>query len=322
MKNRYFEDEVIKKGMSKAHYRRLFTYLLPYKKDIIFATIVILITGVLASVGPFLMKVAFDDVLPEKDLMKLFAIVGILAAVIVTNIKLFKVRVNVVTRIGQNAIYQIREDVFKHLQRLPFNYFDDRPHGKIIVRVVNYINAISDLLSQGIIDVLAEFVALAMVLVFMLVLHPQLALLCIVIVPLSFSLIIIVRKKFHRELQILNNKQSNMNAYIHESISGLKVTQAFVREDENMAILENLMVDYKDQFMRSKRMKFLTGPIINISETLAMILILVLGAYWIQSDYLTLGILVAFLGYMGQFWQPMNKISDFLCPTCRCLILS
>jgi len=311
MRNRYFEDEAIKNGMTAKHFKRLFTYLKPYKSQMLVAVVVILGTGILSSLVPYLLKVAFDDALPDKNLIKIISIAIGIIVIVICNIQLFKVRVNLVTKIGQNAISEIRKDVFLHLQKLPFRYYDERPHGKIIVRVVNYINAISDLLSQGIIDVLADLVGLIMVLLFMFSIHFKLALLCVLITPLTFSLVLYVRKKFHKELQILNNKQSNMNAYIHESISGLKITQSFVREEENIDILEGLMYDYKNQFMRSKRMKFLAGPIVKLSEALVMIMILYVGANWIELETITLGILVAFLSYMGQFWNPMSKISDF-----------
>ena len=311
MRNRYFEDEGIKKGMTKAHTRRLLTYLKPYRKKIALALFLILLTGVLTSLAPYLLKVAFDQAIPNKDIKALLAITAGIGFIVIANIQLFKVRVKLVTEVGQSAIYHIREDVFLHLQALPFRYYDERPHGKIIVRVVNYINAISNLLSQGIIDVFAELIGLLIVILVMLSLHWQLALLCLTITPITFALVMYVRKKFHKELQILNNKQSNMNAYLHETITGLKVTQAFVREEKNMGILEQLMKDYKQQFMRSKRMKFIAMPLISLSEALVLILLLFVGAKWIQSETITLGILVAFLGYMGQFWQPMTKISDF-----------
>ncbi len=311
MRNRYFEDEALKGGMTKAHYQRLLTYMAPYKGQMLLGVVIILLSGFLASLGPYLLKVTLDEVLPSENLEMLFLIVGGLAFIIVLNIQLFKYRVSLVTRIGQNAIFQIREDVFNHLQKLPFSYYDERPHGKIIVRVVNYINAISDLLSQGVIDVLAELVALVMVLVFMFSLHWKLALICVVVTPVTFTFVFFVRRRFHKELQILNNKKANMNAYIHESISGLKVTQLFVREEENMAILETLMTENKNQFMRSKRIKFLATPILNFSEVSVTLMILLVGANWIGNEGITLGIIVAFLGYMGQFWQPMSKISDF-----------
>ena len=153
MRNRYFEDEALKKGMTKAHTQRLLTYLMPYRQKILMAMGLILATGVLSSIGPYLLKVAFDEAIPNKDIKGLIVIVAAIGLIVVVNIQLFKVRVKLVTEVGQSAIHQIREDVFIHLQALPFRYYDERPHGKIIVRVVNYINAISNLLSQGIIAV-------------------------------------------------------------------------------------------------------------------------------------------------------------------------
>ena len=129
---------------------------------------------------------------------------------------------------------------FCHLQELPFSYYDDRPHGKIQVRVVNYVNSLSDLLSNGIVNTFTDLCNLIFILMFMFALDVRLTLICLCGLPVLAFVIILIKKKQRRAWQIQSNKQSNLNAYIAESINGIRVTQSFVRENENTGIFNNL----------------------------------------------------------------------------------
>lgn len=142
--------------------------------------------------------------------------------------------------IGQNIVHDIRYDIFCHLQELPFSYYDDRPHGKIQVRVVNYVNSLSDLLSNGIVNTFTDLCNLIFILMFMFALDVRLTLICLCGLPVLAFVIILIKKKQRRAWQIQSNKQSNLNAYIAESINGIRVTQSFVRENENTGIFNNL----------------------------------------------------------------------------------
>lgn len=138
--------------------------------------------------------------------------------------------------VSQNIIYDIRKDLFEHLQKLPFQYYDDRPHGKILIRVVNYVNSVSDMLSNGLINIVLESFNLLFIVIFMFLVDVQLALVVLCGVPILTVFMIWIKNKQRKAWQAVSNKNSNLNAYLQENIVGARITQIFAREDENARI--------------------------------------------------------------------------------------
>ena len=217
------------------------------------------------------------------------------------------------SEIGQNIIHDIRYDIFKHLQELPFSYYDDRPHGKIQVRVVNYVNSLSDLLSNGIVNTFTDLCNLIFILLFMFAMDVKLTLICLCGLPVLALVIVFIKKKQRRAWQIQSNKQSNLNAYIAESINGIRVTQSFVREKENTGIFNHLSKNYRSSWMRAVMFNFTMGPSVDVISTVTTSFIYVLGVKWILAPdaTLTVGVLIAFTAYIGRFWAPINTLAGF-----------
>ncbi|MDE6357808.1 MAG: ABC transporter ATP-binding protein/permease, partial [Eubacteriales bacterium] len=219
----------------------------------------------------------------------------------------------IMTRMGQNVIYEIRKDIFTHIQKLPFSYFDNKPHGKIQVRVVNYVNSLSDLLSNGIVNTLTDLGSLIFVIIFMLFLNVRLTLVCMLGLPFLTALIIYIKSKQRKAWQMTSNKQSNLNAYIAESINGIRITQSFVREDENRAIFNRLSSAYRDSWLQAVKYSHLMSPAVDNISAITLSLVYVLGVNWISkgSEVITAGILVSFSSYIGRFWSPINTLASF-----------
>lgn len=191
------------------------------------------------AIPQFFQKV-MDESIPNKDVRSLviYSLLTLLIAVF-SGVAL-RIKIKHMSEIGQNIIHDIRYDIFKHLQELPFSYYDDRPHGKIQVRVVNYVNSLSDLLSNGIVNTFTDLCNLIFILLFMFAMDVKLTLICLCGLPVLALVIVFIKKKQRRAWQIQSNKQSNLNAYIAESINGIRVTQSFVREKENTGIFNRL----------------------------------------------------------------------------------
>ena len=217
------------------------------------------------------------------------------------------------TQIGQDIVHSIRYDIFEHLQELPFSYYDERPHGKIQVRVVNYVNNLSDLLSNGIINTITDLCNLFFIIAFMLSINVKLTLVCLCGLPLLAVVIIALKKKQRKAWQIQSNKQSNLNAYIAESINGIRVTQSFVREDENSGIFNRLSDGYREAWMRAVKFNFIMGPSVDIISTITTAFIYVLGISWMLNpdSGITVGVLIAFTAYISRFWNPINTLASF-----------
>lgn len=312
-RNRYDMDEVLEDSFDVGQLKRLAKYIAPYKWKMAGIIILMLVSSACTMLVPIFFKNVMDDCIPNKDMKTIWIYGGLTLAVAVFSGVALRIKIKTMSVVGQNIIHNIRSDIFCHLQELPFSYYDDRPHGKIQVRVVNYVNSLSDLLSNGIVNTFTDLCNLFFILIFMLALDVRLTLICLCGLPVLALVIVVIKKKQRRAWQIQSNKQSNLNAYIAESINGIRVTQSFVREDENTGIFNQLSRKYRESWMRAVVFNFTMGPSVDIISTVTTSFIYVLGVNWIFSSEsnLTVGVLIAFTAYIGRFWAPINTLAGF-----------
>ena len=307
-RNRYDMDEILEDSFDVNQLKRLAGYIAPYKKKMAGVILLMLSSSALTMAIPIFFQNVMDHSIPEKDMKSItFYSIATLLIALYSGLSL-RIKIKTMSVIGQDIVHDIRYDIFCHLQELPFSYYDDRPHGKIQVRVVNYVNSLSDLLSNGIVNTFTDLCNLIFILMFMFALDVRLTLIC-----LCGFVIILIKKKQRRAWQIQSNKQSNLNAYIAESINGIRVTQSFVRENENTGIFNNLSKNYRKSWMRAVMFNFTMGPSVDIISTFTTALIYVLGVRWILAPDMTLtvGVLIAFTAYIGRFWAPINTLAGF-----------
>ncbi|WP_043931649.1 ABC transporter ATP-binding protein [Bacillus sp. EB01] len=309
-RNKFDVDEELESPFQLAHFKRLMVFVKPYKTKLLLAVLIMLIASTANLVGPYLVKMAIDDKIPSGDIPGLYLLSGIyLLALVVTGICM-KFRIRIMTQTGQSIIRDIRRDLFTHLQNLSFSFYDSRPHGKILVRVVNYVNSLSDLLSNGIINVITDLFSLIVIVGFMISIDPQLTLYALAGFPVLAGVILLLKNAQRKAWQSVSNKQSNMNAYIHESISGIKVTQAFSRENENKQIFSGVSGNYRTSWMKAIKIHFLLWPAIENISVLTVSFIYIAGVSMI-GDGVTVGSLIAFVGYIWMFWTPLANIGNF-----------
>lgn len=289
---------------------RLIRYMKPYKNKVILSVTLMIISSFVSLLGPYLIKIALDDIIPSGNLLNLVILSVIYALSLILVSAFMKQRIITMGKVGQDILVDMRKDLFVNLQTLPFSYYDSRPHGKILVRVVNYINSLSDLLSNGFVNLIADTVTLIITVIFMFVLDYRLALVSLLGLPLLMTVIMSIKKAQRRAHQKLSSKQSNMNAYVHESINGIKVTQSFSREEENMRIYKDVCKQYSDAWMDSVKLNFLVWPSIDIISVASVALIYLFGILIFDSS-IKVGVLVAFIGYVWRFWAPITNIGNF-----------
>ena len=312
-RNRYDTDEVLEDSFDVRQLKRLAGYVSPYKGKMAGVIVLMLSASALTMMIPIFFQRIMDYYIPEKDMGKVTIASLLTLAVAVYSAVAMRFKIKTMTVIGQNIIHAIRTDIFNPLQELPFSYYDDRPHGKIQVRVVNYVNSLSDLLSNGIVNTVTDLCNLFFIIIFMLLCDARLTLVCLCGLPLLALVIIFIKKKQRKAWQIQSNKQSNLNAYIAESIGGIRVTQAFVRENENNQIFNNLSSNYRKAWMRAIKFNFTMGPSVDVISAVTTSFIYVLGIRWILAPdaTLTVGVLIAFTAYIGRFWAPINTLAGF-----------
>lgn len=312
-RNKYDIDEVMEDKFDINQLKRLFTYVRPYKGQLALALFLMLSSSALTMLFPtFIMKI-MDEYIPAGNIHAIVQITIITIVIILYSCICIRWKIRITSRIGQEIVHQLRSDIFCHLQELPFSYYDERPHGKIQVRVVNYVNSLSDLLSNGIINTITDMCNLIFILIFMLTIHVRLTLICLCGLPILAAVIIAVKKKQRSAWQIQSNKQSNLTAYIAESINGIRVTQSFVRENENTSIFNRLSGNYRDAWMRAVKYNFLMWPCIDSISTVTTAIIYVVGISWISGELygVTVGVLIAFSSYISRFWEPINTLASF-----------
>lgn len=313
-RNHYDIDETLEDKFDINQLKRLAGYIKPYKKKMALVLFLMLSSSALGMFIPKFLQMEMDIYIPGKDIngivfLSLLAVVIVVYSVISTRIK-----ISVTTKVGQDIIHQLREDIFRHLQELPFSYYDDRPHGKIQVRVVNYVNNLSDLLSNGILNTITDLCNLVFILIFMFAMSPKLTFVCLCGLPVLALYVIVIKRKQRRAWQIQSNKQSNLNAYIAESINGIRVTQAFVREQRNTDIFNDLSNMYRKSWLRAVYFNFAMGPMVDLISTVTTAFIYVIGVYSIMggsNSGIEIGVIFAFTAYISRFWAPVNTIASF-----------
>ena len=282
-RNKYDVDETLETKFDMKQIIRLFHYVGPYRKKLIATIVLMLFSSALGMVIPVLTQRVMDIYIPDGDKKSIVTMAFIALVIIVVCAFNVRIKIKWTTEIGQGIIHSLRSDLFEHLQELPFSYYDSRPHGKIQVRLVNYVNNISDLLSNGIVNTITDCCSLIFIICFMFYYSVPLTLICMCGLPILAAIVLFVKKKQRRGWQIASNKQSNLNAYIAESINGIRVTQAFVREERNAEIFNRLSGDYRKAWMGVIRYNFMIGPIVQVISMIATAIVYWIGVSWLEQ---------------------------------------
>ncbi len=309
-KNTYRQDERLEEPFDLRHLLLASAYIRKYLKQMIFALFLSAIGGATALMAPVITKWALDDALPNKDTKYLIELVALLIGVFAVSIIFTTIRSRIMIKVSQNIIYDIRKDLFAHLQKLSFQYYDDRPHGKILIRVVNYVNSVSDMLSNGLINIILETINLIFIIVFMLAVDVQMSLVVMCGVPVLAIFLFWIKNRQRKAWQAVSNKNSNLNAYLQENIVGARITQMFSREKENARIFSNLADDCRNTWMTAVRYNNLIWPGIDTISVLIRAAIFVFGMVVFANGNKTVGTIIAISNYAARFWQPIMNMGN------------
>ena len=309
-RNRYDVDEELETPFDFRHLKRSFKYMKKYRGKMFTALFISILAALSGLLAPIIMKYALDNTIPDKNIKQLLLLGGLLILTYAVSIVLSNIRARIMTVVGQDMIFDIREDIFAHLQELPFQYYDDRPAGKILIRVVNYVNSVSDMLSNGVINVILEMLNLVFILVFMLFVDVRLSLVVLSGLPLFALVMFAIKKHQRRAWQDVSNKSSNLNAYLQESIVGARITQVFTREEENQAIFGRLSDRYRSSWMKAVGYSNLVWPATDNISTLVRAAIFFVGLLILSPASVSLGTIAAMTDYAARFWQPIMNLSN------------
>lgn len=309
-KNTYKQDEILEEPFDIRHLLRASSYIKKYQKRMICAILLSGIGGAFGYVAPMIIQRALDVAIPDKDFRLLFSLVGALIGIYTVSVIFTTIRSKIMVDVSQSIIYDIRKDLFAHLQKLPFQYYDDRPHGKILIRVVNYVNSVSDMLSNGLINILLESFNLLFIVIFMFLVDVQMALVVLCGVPVLMIFMFWIKNRQRKAWQAVSNKNSNLNAYLQENIVGARITQIFAREDENARIFQDLSNDCRQTWNTAVRYSNLVWPGIDSISVCVRAAIFLFGLVLFGEGNKSLGTIVAISSYASFFWQPIMNLGN------------
>ncbi|MBR3825612.1 MAG: ABC transporter ATP-binding protein [Lachnospiraceae bacterium] len=309
-RNTYREDEVLETPFDYHHLLRAFVYIKKYLGLMIFALILSAIGGITGLFGPMITQKALDEAIPQGNKEMLFMLVGLLCGTFILSIIFTTIRSRIMINVSQNIIYDIRKDIFEHLQKLPFQYYDDRPHGKILIRVVNYVNSVSDMLSNGLINVVLEIMNLIFIVIFMFLVDVKLSLVVMAGVPILAIFMFWIKEKQRKAWQQVSNKNSNLNAYLQENIVGARITQMFAREEENAETFAELCDRCRTTWFKAVMYSNTVWPGIDNISVWVRAAVFIVGLIFMGQGQVSLGVIVAITSYAARFWQPIMNLGN------------
>ncbi len=313
-RNTFFEDEHIEKKIDIKQLGRTLQYILPYKKLLLIMSAMMLIAAVVSLLPPRLLKLIVDQVVVEEDYRQL-ALVGVgLVLLAAVEILTTFVQARSMGKMGLNIITRIRTDIFERLQQLSFDYFDNRPDGKIVVRVTEYINGLADFFSNYVMMFAIYIVKIVVVTVFMLSLSPTLTLIVFATVVPMMTIVFVLRSALRKMYTVHRAKNSNRTAFLVESIMGEQIVKNYNRIDTNKETYKQIHEESVDMWWDIVKRSRLNAPVVQLfwhSGTLVIYgvaLALILGG----NDLITAGVVITFTTYMSSFQDPLAQLSTII----------
>lgn len=290
---------------------RLFSYLKDYKKESVISIILMGLITISNNLNPYLMKIAIDNNIKNKDIKGLVYIGLFLVVVNIFTLIFLKIKWKIISYVTNSILVNIRMELYKHIQKLPFNFFDRRPVGKILARVMGDVNSLKNLFDQSIQSLIPEVVSLISVIIFMIILDFKLAIACILLLPVLGVGMFMIEVSSRKKWAEYRSKRSILNGYTHEDISGIKVVQSYAKENDTDDKFKVLVWDHLKSFINAVKVNDFIWPIVELSWGLGTIIVFYLGYTLIRSGDLEIGTLLAFSMYIGMFWRPIMNLSNF-----------
>lgn len=312
----YTTDMAIEKPFNWQQIWRLFTYVKPYSKNYLPGAIVMMLVSTLVRLlVPILIgKVAIDIAIAKKDTTMLTYLVIVIGILYLINYVANVFRIKWVNILGQNVIYDIRQHLFSHVQRLSHRFFDSRSAGSILVRILNDINSLQELFTNGIINVLMDIVTLFGIVIILFALSPKLALAIMIILPLMFYISTKLRISIRRSWQDVRLQQSRLNSHLNEGIQGIRITQSFSQEKENAEYFNGINEDNFESWRQATKKSAMFRPFVEMSNAIGTVILITYGAYLIllgtENGGIALGTFVSFTFFLGMFWDPISRLGQ------------
>jgi ATP-binding cassette subfamily B multidrug efflux pump len=305
------EEEAVERSFDGAMFVRLLRYVLPYRKLMVIAMIVLFLgTGTSLAI-PYMTKIAIDrDILPGNwaGLEELTVVLAIIYAV---RYVAYRIQTFTISRLGQEMLRDLRSQLFHHIHSLNFTFFDRLPAGKIMTRVLSDVSNLNELLSSGLINTIGNTLTLIGTIITMLVLKWDLALVSFLVLPALVILSTRLRRRIVERWRVVRRRTSIINANFAESLNGARVVIAYGREDFNLHHFAGLTWSQFRAWLRAMSLSALFGPAVDFTGTVGTVLVFWYGTMLYLHHQVSLGLIVAFVSYLANFWQPISQLGNF-----------
>ena len=309
--NSFREDEEQKETVNRVTLVRLYKYMFAYKKEVIGVLFIMAVCIAITLVNPLIIERAIEVYIKNSDKPGLIRLGIFGIAINIVLVLLIKLRMWIMAKVCNNILKSIREELYVHIQKLSFNFFDSRPTGKILARIMGDVNSLKDILSDSVTTLIPEFLTVIAVAAIMIIKNVYLALSVLVVMPFLTVCIVIVQKAAHKRWQLVRKKSSNLNAYIHEELSGIRIIQSFTAKDEAMDNFDGLLKEHKDSFVNAVLIADGFSALIEISWGVGTFLLYYIGVKVLGVGTVGVGTLLAFGTYSTMFWSPIRNLANF-----------
>ena len=309
--NSYKDDEQSYERNKAQTLIRLFSYLLKYKWQIILVLLIMGYGVAVSLVNPLIMESAIDDYVAVGDLGGLYKLLIIALVINLILVVTVKVRMYVMAKVCNEILLTIRQQLYTHIQKLDFRFFDSRPTGKILSRIIGDINSLKDVLSNCVTTLIPDGLTVIAVVMIMVWKNPKLALASLMTIPFMAVGMVFIQLKAHPRWQLFRKKSANLNAFIHEDMAGIRIIQSFHAQQETEHTFDELVAEHRTAFYDAVRMSDAFGSVIDFSWGMGCILLYYTGIVILGVEQVSIGTFIAFASYLNMFWHPIQNISNF-----------
>lgn len=308
----YPQENAVEKPFNWSQMARLLNYLKPYTKTLVPVAVVAMLVNMIVrlSVPIIIGQYVVDTAIANRDISLLtYLIIGI-SVLYLANFIANRFRIRTVNVLGQRTIHDLRKELFSHVQRLSHNFFDNRSAGSILVRILNDVNSLQELFTNGIINLLMDIIMLVGIIVILFALSPQLALAVLVILPIMFYISTKLRRNIRHSWQDVRIQKSRLNSHLNESIQGVRITQSFVQEEENTQYFKGVNgSNFEKERLAMKKSAYF-GPFVEMSNAIGTVILIAYGSHLIINGAFAIGTFVSFAFYLGMFWEPISRLGQ------------
>ena len=309
--NSYKDDEQSSQSGKLKTMKRLFSYLLAYRRTILLVLLIMTFCVFVSLLNPLFIEAAIDDYISKGNRPGLYRLIALASVLNLLMILGVKTRMYVMAKVCNSILVTIRQELYTHIQTLDFNFFDSRPTGKILARIIGDINSLKDVLNNFVTTLIPDFVTVAAVAAIMFVKNPVLAAAALCSLPLMALMLSLIQIFSHQRWQIFRKKASNLNAFVHEDMSGIRVIQSFTAERETEDTFRKLVGEHRSAFIRAVRINDSLGSAIDLCWGFGVVALYFTGICILGTDRVSIGTFIAFGTYIGMFWHPIMNLSNF-----------